>query len=277
MAIKGLFDDEAFWKAPATGRERAARTESAINVAWCNFKHAPHNPAYRDAMLEHIYNWTRVIAEKKVRHSDAALERAQMIVIAASGPQPSERDIVVDEMAKRHGMEDIFARVMEEFEDDITQPVHAAMYDVAAAFLEKPHKVKGKFKYYMTPFIHAAGNNAFEKILNENEKYKALSAHDIVEEIFNPEPIDCTESNEFLDVIERALKSLPPREAKILNLYFFEGNTLEEIGDVIGVTGGRVQQLKEKALSRLRFTTNPAVPALESYVGFDFQYMPLLL
>jgi RNA polymerase primary sigma factor len=53
-----------------------------------------------------------------------------------------------------------------------------------------------------------------------------------------------------------ALSSLPPRDAKVLQLYFGlndgREHTLEEIGGMLGVTRERVRQLRDRALKRLR-------------------------
>ena len=56
--------------------------------------------------------------------------------------------------------------------------------------------------------------------------------------------------------VERALASLAPRDARVLRLYFgLDGDrehTLEEIGQMLGVTRERVRQLRDRALKRLR-------------------------
>ena len=56
--------------------------------------------------------------------------------------------------------------------------------------------------------------------------------------------------------IEQALRTLPPRDAKVLRLYFgLDGgreHTLEEIGGMLGVTRERVRQLRDRALKRLK-------------------------
>ncbi len=58
------------------------------------------------------------------------------------------------------------------------------------------------------------------------------------------------------DEIETALRTLPPRDAKVLRLYFGldddREHTLEEIGGMLGVTRERVRQLRDRALKRLR-------------------------
>ena len=56
--------------------------------------------------------------------------------------------------------------------------------------------------------------------------------------------------------IERALRHLRPREAEILRLYYGLGRehpqTLDVIGQRVGLTRERVRQIKEKALQKLR-------------------------
>ncbi|MCD4792510.1 MAG: sigma-70 family RNA polymerase sigma factor [Bacteroidales bacterium] len=62
----------------------------------------------------------------------------------------------------------------------------------------------------------------------------------------------------LLKEIERALKTLPEREAIIIKHFFGvndEELSLREIGDKLGLTRERVRQLKERALRKLRKTS----------------------
>jgi len=56
--------------------------------------------------------------------------------------------------------------------------------------------------------------------------------------------------------IGAALRTLPPRDARVLRLYFgLDGgkeHTLEEIGGMFGVTRERIRQLRDRALKRLK-------------------------
>ncbi|HET7024323.1 MAG TPA: RNA polymerase sigma factor RpoD/SigA [Gemmatimonadales bacterium] len=56
--------------------------------------------------------------------------------------------------------------------------------------------------------------------------------------------------------VASALRTLPPRDARVLRLYFGlddgHEHTLEEIGGMLGVTRERVRQLRDRALKRLR-------------------------
>jgi RNA polymerase primary sigma factor len=69
--------------------------------------------------------------------------------------------------------------------------------------------------------------------------------------------------------IEIVFRSLREREVKILRLYFGldspEPLTLEEIGELMGITRERVRQIKEKALVRLRHAGE--AQALEAFLG----------
>jgi len=63
-------------------------------------------------------------------------------------------------------------------------------------------------------------------------------------------------ANSQTEGIESALSTLPPRDAKVLRLYFGlddgQARTLEEIGKMMGVTRERICQLRDRALTRLR-------------------------
>ena len=65
-----------------------------------------------------------------------------------------------------------------------------------------------------------------------------------------------TMANSQTNDIEAALATLPPRDAKVLRLYFGiedgQSRTLEEIGRMMGVTRERIRQLRDRALVRLR-------------------------
>ena len=58
---------------------------------------------------------------------------------------------------------------------------------------------------------------------------------------------------------------MPERERTVLMMYYYDGLTLTEIGDVLGVTESRVCQIHTKALRQLRSkladrTDSTAVP-----------------
>ncbi|MCA9738391.1 MAG: RNA polymerase sigma factor RpoD/SigA [Gemmatimonadota bacterium] len=89
----------------------------------------------------------------------------------------------------------------------------------------------------------------------------------ILEEAAEPEHE--VEDRLLTEVVEGALETLEPRDAKVLRLYFgLEGereHTLEEIGNLLGVTRERIRQLRDRALRRLREGTKGS--ALASFAA----------
>jgi RNA polymerase sigma factor for flagellar operon FliA len=66
------------------------------------------------------------------------------------------------------------------------------------------------------------------------------------------DPVTTFESTEIKDILAGAIERLPEREKTVIALYYYEGLTLKEIGQVLGVTESRVSQLHTKAVLRLR-------------------------
>lgn len=68
----------------------------------------------------------------------------------------------------------------------------------------------------------------------------------------NDTPADAVEDRELRDVMRNEIRGLPEREKLVLSLYYDEGLTLSEIGQVLGVTESRVSQIHTKAVLHLR-------------------------
>ena len=49
-----------------------------------------------------------------------------------------------------------------------------------------------------------------------------------------------------------AIGGLPEKERLVVTLYYFEGLTMNEIGEVLGLTESRISQLHSKAALRMR-------------------------
>ena len=88
----------------------------------------------------------------------------------------------------------------------------------------------------------------------EHETERSMIDRFISEEQGDPE--EKAMEHFLTEQVDHALRSLAPRDAKVLRLYFgLDGgreHTLEEIGGMLGVTRERVRQLRDRALKRLR-------------------------
>jgi RNA polymerase sigma factor FliA len=65
-------------------------------------------------------------------------------------------------------------------------------------------------------------------------------------------PVDTFEAKESKEALVRAVDGMPERERTVLTMYYYDGLTLTEIGQVLGVTESRVCQIHTKALRQLR-------------------------
>jgi RNA polymerase sigma factor for flagellar operon FliA len=66
------------------------------------------------------------------------------------------------------------------------------------------------------------------------------------------DPANLLDVTELREGLADAIASLPEREKIVIALYYYDGLTLREIGDVLGVTESRVSQLHTKAILRLK-------------------------
>jgi RNA polymerase primary sigma factor len=82
---------------------------------------------------------------------------------------------------------------------------------------------------------------------------------DFIQDEETPAPDESATNNLMREHLESVLSSLPPREARILQLRYglMDGQayTLEEVGRKMGVTRERVRQIEAQAFSRLRHPT----------------------
>ena len=78
------------------------------------------------------------------------------------------------------------------------------------------------------------------------------------------QPDDAYERQETKERVCAAIASLPPREQKVIGLYYYGEATMKQIGAEIGVNESRVSQLHARAIRRLRDALGSMVPAVEA-------------
>lgn len=68
---------------------------------------------------------------------------------------------------------------------------------------------------------------------------------------------DALERAQLQGMIADAIRTLPQREAIVLQLYFIEELNLDEIGETLGVGAARICQIKKSALEKVRAAIAP--------------------
>lgn len=70
------------------------------------------------------------------------------------------------------------------------------------------------------------------------------------------DPLEIVENSAVKEVLVEAINRMGEREKTVILLYYFEGMTLAQIGEILGVTESRVSQIHTKAVLGLRTKMN---------------------
>jgi RNA polymerase sigma factor FliA len=79
-----------------------------------------------------------------------------------------------------------------------------------------------------------------------------ISLVDTLQDLTAELPEESYDDQETKELLRQTLTRLTEREQTVLGLYYFEGMTLAQVGDVLGVTESRVCQIHTKAVLSLR-------------------------
>jgi len=94
---------------------------------------------------------------------------------------------------------------------------------------------------------------ALDELLSAgSERGDKLSLVDTLEDTKAEDPVQAFETEETKYLLAKAINTLPEREKIVVTLYYYEGLTLAEIGQVLGVTESRICQMHTKAVLQLR-------------------------
>ncbi len=98
-------------------------------------------------------------------------------------------------------------------------------------------------------------------LIDETTVYNVLSIEDDFNETFKIQlkddniessPEDFTIYNDTIKELERTVGELNEREQLIINLYYYEGLTYKEIGEILSISESRVSQIHSKSISKMR-------------------------
>jgi len=136
-----------------------------------------------------------------------------------------------------------FAALEQEFEREPTTEEIAEMLELPVEEIETTMGVASRHVSVDAPFIDGEDNSLLDVLENTN----------------TPDTDKQLEYSESLRrEIERSLSTLTKRQKDVLMLYFGIGMehpvSLEDIGDILGLTRERVRQIKDKAIAKLRDT-----------------------
>jgi len=124
-------------------------------------------------------------------------------------------------------------------------PTEAEVAQELGIALEDLHQI-----FSQVSFVNVV---ALDELLNSGgEKGDKLSLVDTLEDTKAEDPVQAFETEETKHLLAKAINTLPEREKIVVTLYYYEGLTLAEIGQVLGVTESRICQMHTKAVLQLR-------------------------
>jgi RNA polymerase sigma factor FliA len=99
--------------------------------------------------------------------------------------------------------------------------------------------------------VSFVGVVALDDVYNRGERGETTTLADTIADK-NEGPSSLYESEELRQALASAINRMPEREKIVLTLYYYEGLTLADIGEVLGVTESRVCQIHTRAVLQLR-------------------------
>jgi RNA polymerase sigma factor for flagellar operon FliA len=99
--------------------------------------------------------------------------------------------------------------------------------------------------------ISFVGLVALDEMLSGGDRGESATLGDTIPDK-GEGPVAAFEVEEMKQILASAINRLGDREKVVLTLYYYEGLTLAEIGEVLGVTESRVCQIHTKAVLQLR-------------------------
>jgi RNA polymerase sigma factor for flagellar operon FliA len=124
-------------------------------------------------------------------------------------------------------------------------PTEAEVAAQMGVRLEELHAIFSQVSFVnvvaLDELLHAGGDRGDKMTLG-----------DTLEDPKAPDPLNLFEGEETKYILAKAVNTLPEREKIVVTLYYYEGLTLAEIGQVLGVTESRICQMHTKAVLQLR-------------------------
>src|SRR3990170_1543634 len=237
---------------PATEKSAA---EAALRELWQQYKKTA-DPPLRERLILHYSPLVKYVAGRVGVGLPPNIEQADLVSYGIFGQTYAIsriRGAIIDELRaidwiprsvryKAREVEKAYARLEGELHRTPTEAEVAAEMGIK---LEDLHQI-----FSQVSFVNVV---ALDELLSVGgEKGDKLSLVDTLEDPKAEDPVLAFESEETKFLLAKAINTLPEREKIVVTLYYYEGLTLAEIGQVLGVTESRICQMHTKAVLQLR-------------------------
>jgi RNA polymerase sigma factor for flagellar operon FliA len=249
----------------------SAEIADELAALWRDFKYDGSSKA-RETLIVHYSPLVKYVASRVATGLPATIEQADLVsygmfgLIDALEKFDSDRGIkfetyaiprikgaIIDELRAMDWVPRSVRFKAREVEKAYTQietrekraPTEAEVAEHLGITLRELHDVVTQISFVSVMALDevlAVGSGRDEKV----------SLLDTLADANSIDPALGVEDQETRGLLAGAINSLTEREKMVLTLYYFEGMTLAEIGDILGVTESRVCQIHTKAVGQLR-------------------------
>jgi RNA polymerase sigma factor FliA len=272
--VEDVVEDPALIAAAEKAAEKDA-VEAAIRALWQDFKQSA-DPRLRERLILHYSPLVKYVAGRVGVGLPPNIEQADLVsygifgLIDAIEKFDISRAIkfetyaisrikgaIIDELRaidwiprsvryKAREVEKAYAALEARLHRTPTEPEVAEELGIG---LDELHTI-----FSQVSFVNVI---ALDELLNVGgERGDKLSLVDTLEDTKAEDPVQAFETEETKYLLARSINTLPEREKIVVTLYYYEGLTLAEIGQVLGVTESRICQMHTKAVLQLRAKLN---------------------
>jgi RNA polymerase sigma factor for flagellar operon FliA len=251
--------------------EERAEIESAIAELWREFK-ASKEERLRERLILHYSPLVKYVAGRVGVGLPPNIEQADLVSYGIFGLIDAIEKFDLDRAIKfeTYAISRIKGAIIDELRaiDWIPRSVRYKAREVEKAYAaleaklhrspteaEVAEELGIKLEDLHTIFSQVSFVNvvALDELMSAGqERGDKLSLVDTLEDTKAEDPVQAFESEETKFLLAKAINTLPEREKIVVTLYYYEGLTLAEIGQVLGVTESRICQMHTKAVLQLR-------------------------
>jgi RNA polymerase sigma factor for flagellar operon FliA len=253
----------------SVGRQNGGDPDSALNALWREFKRSG-DPVLRERLILHYSPLVKYVAGRVGAGLPANVDQADFVSYGIFGLIDAIEKFDPDRAIKfeTYAISRIRGAIIDELRalDWIPRSVRQKARLVEQAYTT----LEGRLTRTPTDAEVAAemgvGIDEFHAIFGQISQVNVVALDellhagsetgdrlvDTLEDTTADDPVEVAESREMRHLLARAVNALPDREKTVVTLYYFEGLTLSEIGQVLGVTESRTCQIHTKAVLQLR-------------------------
>ena len=242
-----------------------------VVAAWTEYKN-DGDPDARDRLILHYSPLVKYVAGRVAVGLPASIEQADLIsygvfgLIDAIQKYDTERGIKFETYA----ISRIRGAIIDELRaiDWVPRSVRFKAREVEKAYNSLENKLKrppsdaeiaAEMEISVDELNHiytqlsTVSLVALDELMSiDGEKGDKLSLVETLEDTRAQSPSESVETEEMKRILMDSINRLPEREKIVITLYYYEGLTLAQIGQVLGVTESRICQIHTKAVLATR-------------------------